>query len=88
MPFIEQLLNGESVEWKTLGEVAEIKRGKVISKVFMEENKGVYPVYSSQTANNGEIGKIKTYDFNQEAITWTTDGANAVSYTHLTLPTT
>ena len=77
MPFIEQLLNGENVEWKPLGEVAELKRGKVISKVFMEENKGVYPVYSSQTANNGEIGKIKTYDFNQEAITWTTDGANA-----------
>lgn len=77
MPFIEQLLNGENVEWKKLGEVAELKRGKVISKVFMEENKGIYPVYSSQTANNGEIGKIKTYDFNQEAITWTTDGANA-----------
>ena len=43
----------------------------------MEENKGEFPVYSSQTANNGEIGKISSFDFDGEYITWTTDGANA-----------
>lgn len=32
MPFIEQLLNGESVEWKKLGEVCEIKRGTTLAK--------------------------------------------------------
>ena len=65
------------VEWKTLGEVASLKRGRVISKEYLYENLGEYPVYSSQTVNNGEIGRIKTFDFEQEAITWTTDGANA-----------
>jgi len=70
-------LNGKEVEWKKLGEVAELKRGRVISKVYLEDNVGEYPVYSSQTVNNGEIGKINTYDFDGEFITWTTDGANA-----------
>ena len=32
MTFIEQLLNGENVEWKKLGEVCEIKRGTTLAK--------------------------------------------------------
>lgn len=76
-PFIERLLDGAEVEWKKLGEVCELKRGRVISKEYLLENTGEYPVYSSQTINNGEIGKIRTFDFEQEAVTWTTDGANA-----------
>lgn len=68
---------GYEVKWKTLGEIAELKRGRVMSKQYLSENIGDYPVYSSQTANNGEIGRISTFDFNQEAISWTTDGANA-----------
>lgn len=75
--FIKNLLNGQSVEWKTLGEIAELKRGRVMSKEYLADNKGDYPVYSSQTANNGEIGKINTFDFKGEFVTWTTDGANA-----------
>ena len=43
----------------------------------MRDNAGNYPVYSSQTANNGQIGKIATFDFDGEYLTWTTDGANA-----------
>lgn len=54
-----------------------IKRGRIISKQYLEENKGNYLVYSSQTLNNGEIGKINTYDFDGEYLTWTTDGAYA-----------
>jgi len=72
-----KILIFSDLQWKTLGEVAELKRGRVISKEYLYENIGEYPVYSSQTVNNGEIGKIKTFDFEQEAITWTTDGANA-----------
>ena len=67
------------VEYKKLGDVCEIKRGKVISKKYIQENKGIYPVYSSQTENNGELGKISTYMFNGEYVTWTTDGAHAGS---------
>lgn len=73
---IEELcFNG--VEYKTIGEVANIVRGKVISKGYIKDNFGEYPVYSSQTENNGKLGCISTYDFNGEYLTWTTDGANA-----------
>lgn len=60
-----------------LGDVAKLQRGRVISKTYLTENAGNYPVYSSQTINNGEIGRIKSFDFDGEYITWTTDGANA-----------
>lgn len=77
MSKIDELLKNEKVEWKTLGEVCEIKRGRVISKTYLEQNSGDFPVYSSQTRNNGEIGRINTYDFDGEYATWTTDGAYA-----------
>lgn len=75
----DQLLTFEEseVEWKALGTVAELRRGRVMSKGYLLENTGKYPVYSSQTANGGQIGKISTFDFDGEYINWTTDGANA-----------
>ena len=77
MSKIDELLKNEKVEWKKLEEVCEIKRGRVISKIYLEKHKGEFPVYSSQTRNNGEIGRISTYDFDGEFATWTTDGAYA-----------
>lgn len=74
------------VEW--LGEIPEhwevnrikflfkIGRGRVISQQELIEN-GKYPVYSSQTLDNGVLGYIDTFDFDCTQITWTTDGANA-----------
>ena len=60
-----------------IGKLFNLSRGKVISKQEIEENQGIYPVYSSQTSNNGILGFINTYDYDDELITWTTDGANA-----------
>ena len=54
----------------------EITRGRVISVNDLAEN-GKYPVYSSQTENDGCFGYLNTYDFSGPAITWTTDGAKA-----------
>ncbi|EMD4525645.1 restriction endonuclease subunit S, partial [Salmonella enterica] len=65
------------VEWETLGKLALLRRGRVMSKGYFVENIGDYPVYSSQTANNGMIGSIDTFDFDGEFVSWTTDGANA-----------
>ena len=78
MNILEEIQNCP-VEWKELGDknVAKLSRGKVMSKQFLEENKGEFPVYSSQTANNGEIGRISSFEHDGEYITWTTDGANA-----------
>ena len=64
-------------EWRTISELFIIKRGKVISKDYIKDNSGEYPVYSSQTENDGVLGRISTYDFEGEYLTWTTDGANA-----------
>lgn len=50
-----------------------------MSKDYLTANAGEYPVYSSQTANDGVFGRINTYDYDGEYITWTTDGANAGS---------
>jgi len=50
-----------------------------MSKEYLRDNAGEYPVYSSQTANEGVFGRINTYDYDGEYLTWTTDGANAGS---------
>ena len=65
------------VEWKKLGDVANLVRGKVISKDYIRDNEGDYPVYSSQTANDGVMGCIDSYMFAGDYLTWTTDGAYA-----------
>ncbi len=77
MSKIEEMLKNEKVEWKKLGEVCNIQRGRVISKIYLDQHVGEFPVYSSQTKNNGEIGRIDTYDFDGEYASWTTDGAYA-----------
>ena len=74
-----QELYPNGVEYKCVGDIALICRGRVMSIDYIKENKGEYPVYSSQTENNGELGFISTYDFDGEYLTWTTDGANAGS---------
>lgn len=65
-------------EWKLVKvkKIFNISRGRVIAKTELSDE-GVYPVYSSQTKNNGCLGFIDTYDYDEPQLTWTTDGANA-----------
>lgn len=61
-----------------LSEIAELGRGRVINSAEISKQKNpIYPVYSSQTSNNGIMGYVDNYDYEGEYITWTTDGANA-----------
>lgn len=61
-----------------LSEIAELGRGRVINSAEISKQKNpIYPVYSSQTSNNGIMGYLDNYDYEGEYITWTTDGANA-----------
>jgi len=66
------------ISWSTqrIKFLFNLGRGRVISQEELEQN-GKYPVFSSQTQDNGCLGYIGTYDFNCKQITWTTDGANA-----------
>lgn len=60
-----------------INELCKIGRGRVISHQYIEQHKGTFPVYSSQTSNNGIMGYIDTFDFDGEYVTWTTDGIYA-----------
>ena len=74
-----RLLSPKS-DWKCykVSEIADIGRGRVISsKEIANQKNPRYPVYSSQTSNEGIMGYLDDYAFNDEYITWTTDGANA-----------
>ncbi|MCY4081655.1 MAG: N-6 DNA methylase [Caldilineaceae bacterium] len=73
-------------EWPMveIGDLCVSGRGRVISKRDIENNPGPYPVYSSQTSNDGIFGLLGTYDFDGEYVTWTTDGANAGTVFHRT----
>ena len=57
----------------------KVTRGYVLAATVTEDKKTEsmpYPVYSSQTKDNGLMGYYKDYLY-EDAITWTTDGANA-----------
>lgn len=69
---------GETKRLK-IQDICRISRGTVISKDYLRDHPGEYPVYSSQTLNNGIFGYIDTFAYNFESLTWTTDGANAGS---------
>ena len=64
-------------ETKAVWMMFHLGRGRVISNEEIGNNPGQYPVYSSQTENEGIMGYIDTYDFDGSYITWTTDGAKA-----------
>lgn len=59
-------------------ELFKIEKGKSLyTNKYITDNRGNYPLYSSQTTNDGVIGKITTFDYNCNALTWTTDGIYA-----------
>ena len=71
-------------EQRKVADIFKVTRGYVLAATETDEDvseKMPYPVYSSQTKNDGLMGFYKDYLY-EDAITWTTDGANAgtVSY--------
>lgn len=66
----------EHWQLQRIKDIFNIGRGRVIGQEELIAD-GLYPVYSSQTENNGCLGYINTYDFDKDLLTWTTDGANA-----------
>ena len=70
MKYIDKLLQGAEVEWKPLGDVAELKRGTSITKKTSTEGK--YPVISGGQQPAYYIDK-----FNREGETLTVAGSGA-----------
>ena len=72
------VLHSDTWEQFKIKDIAQIGRGRVISSIEINQQKNpTYPVYSSQTSNDGIMGYLDDYMFEGEYISWTTDGANA-----------
>jgi len=68
-------------EWKVkaISDLFKVTRGEVLSMTLVKDEASVeapFPVYSSQTKKKGLAGFYSEYLY-EDAITWTTDGANA-----------
>ncbi|OYU43524.1 MAG: restriction endonuclease subunit R [Burkholderiales bacterium PBB4] len=71
--------NAGDWEVKAIGEIFRVTRGEVLSMTSVQDEaseEAAFPVYSSQTKNKGLAGYYSDYLY-EDAITWTTDGANA-----------
>jgi type I restriction enzyme S subunit len=66
-------------EEKQVGDVFTVTRGNVLAMTLVDDvptDRKPYPVYSSQTKRAGLAGYYSDFLY-EDAITWTTDGANA-----------
>ena len=62
-----------------IGDLFKVTRGYVLPSTAVKEEPQdgfIFPVFSSQTKNEGLMGYYNEYLY-EDAITWTTDGANA-----------
>ena len=69
----------EAWEQRKVSDMFKVTRGYVLAAALTDDTKSdeiPYPVYSSQTKDSGLMGYYRDYLY-EDAITWTTDGANA-----------
>ena len=83
MSKLEQLIeelcpDGVEIEWKTLGEVTEIKTGQAVNKQMISSNPGEYPVINS---GREPLGFINKWNTDNDPIGITTRGAGVGSIT-------
>lgn len=74
-----EFITGKHWYISKIKDIYQITRGQILAVSLVKEVKDdiyIYPVYSSQTKNGGLVGYYKDYLY-ENAITWTTDGANA-----------
>ena len=73
-----EMYNTKSNKVVRMDELFDIEKGKArYTNRYIQDHKGEFPLYSSQTVNDGIIGWIDTFDFDNNSITWTTDGIYA-----------
>jgi type I restriction enzyme, S subunit len=71
--YLEKLLNGAAVEWKTLGEVVKLEKGKQLNKELLSVN-GLYPAYNGGISYSGFTD---SYSHNENTIIISQGGASA-----------
>lgn len=71
---------GQTIKYEEtiLSKVIEIQRGNSkYTKSFIAANKGEYPVYSAKTEGEGIMGLVNSFEYNEECLTYTTNGVHA-----------
>jgi type I restriction-modification system DNA methylase subunit len=70
----------EVVKYKSvkLSEIVEMQRGNSkYTKSYISSNKGDFPVYSSKTEGEGIMGYTNSFEYDEECLTYTTNGVHA-----------
>ena len=70
---IKELLDGVDVEWKSLGEVVKLEKGKQLNKELLS-SKGLYPAYNGGISYSGFTNN---YNYNENTIIISQGGASA-----------
>ena len=70
---IKKLLQGQAVEWKTLGEVVKLEKGKQLNKELLFES-GLYPAYNGGVSYSGFTD---IYNYEENTIIISQGGASA-----------
>jgi type I restriction enzyme S subunit len=73
MNYLEKLLDGVEVEWKALGEVIKLEKGKQLNKDLLSDD-GVYPAYNGGISYSGFTN---SYNYNENTIIISQGGASA-----------
>ena len=73
MSKLEQLLEGVEVEWKTLGELVKLVKGKQLNKELLSVD-GLYPAYNGGTSFSGFTD---VYNYNENTTIISQGGASA-----------
>lgn len=73
MSYLLNLLEDVDVEWKPLGEVINLEKGKQLNKELLSEN-GLYPAFNGGTSYSGFTDK---YNYNENTIIISQGGASA-----------
>lgn len=71
--FLERLLDGAKVEWKPLGEIIKLEKGRQLNKELLSEN-GLYPAYNGGVSHSGFTDN---YNYNENTIIISQGGASA-----------
>ena len=73
MSYIEKLLQGAEVDWKPLGEVATLEKGKQLNKSLLTES-GSYPAYNGGITYSGFTDR---YNYSENKTIISQGGASA-----------
>ncbi len=75
----KEKINATKLKKYKISALLEIHKGKdKYKRKYIKAHQGNFPVYSSQTKQNGVLGSIDTFDYDiEQCLTWTTDGVYA-----------